>query len=285
MVLSLFFFHHPATTAFYTLSLHDALPIFRPRHRSSRRAAADRAFAVSTAAVRSVDAGGGGRAPDSRDRHAGGGRARGGGGLGREHRTRHRRRRRRRGGSPRRRGAPVARRGGERRSAATPRRRQAVDGRRIGSPRTVAASPRAVVAHQRSRSARRPRRRSHAGQRRSQAAAADAAQVVRRRSCPSRVFSRRSRARRARPQRQPQDRRRLAGAEPLMASPYVSVKFTPAGRTVSFLLPDLKIDGLTPGDQVVVNGAEGPALGTVTRIPPQVGPMRQPDEGSANVVV
>src|SRR5688572_30939306 len=77
MVLSLFFFHHPATTAFYTLSLHDALPIFRPRHRSSRRAAADRAFAVPTAAVRSVDAGGGGRAPDSRDRHAGGGRARG----------------------------------------------------------------------------------------------------------------------------------------------------------------------------------------------------------------
>ena len=46
----------------------------------------------------------------------------------------------------------------------------------------------------------------------------------------------------ARPQRQPEDRRRLAGAEPSCPTRrrhFVSVKFTPAGRTVSFLLPDL----------------------------------------------
>jgi len=71
----------------------------------------------------------------------------------------------------------------------------------------------------------------------------------------------------------------------MAASPYVSVKFTPVGRTVSFLLPDLKIDGLTPGDQVIVNGAEGQALGTVMRAPPQVAALRQPGEGSAHVVV
>ena len=35
---------------------------------------------------------------------------------------------------------------------------------------------------------------------------------------------------------------------------FVSVKFTPAGRTVSFLLPDLMTDGLTPGEQMVVDG-------------------------------
>ena len=70
-----------------------------------------------------------------------------------------------------------------------------------------------------------------------------------------------------------------------MASPFVSVKFAPAGRTVSFLLPDLKIDGLTPGDQVVVTGAEGPAVGTITRTPPQMASRRQPPDGSPNVVV
>ena len=70
-----------------------------------------------------------------------------------------------------------------------------------------------------------------------------------------------------------------------MASPYVSVKFTPAGRTVSFLLPDLKIDGLTPGDQIVVNGAEGQSLGTVARMAPQLTPLRAPEPSSANVVV
>jgi hypothetical protein len=59
-------------------------------------------------------------------------------------------------------------------------------------------------------------------------------------------------------------------------SSFVSVKFTPAGRTVSFLLPDLMLDTESdgaviqhsprPGEQVVVDTADGPAIGTVTRV-------------------
>ena len=71
----------------------------------------------------------------------------------------------------------------------------------------------------------------------------------------------------------------------MAASRYVSVKFTPVGRTVSFLLPDLQIDGLSPGDQVVVNGMEGTAVGTVTRTVPQLAERRQPDTDSQHVVV
>jgi cell fate regulator YaaT (PSP1 superfamily) len=71
----------------------------------------------------------------------------------------------------------------------------------------------------------------------------------------------------------------------MSSSRFVSVKFTPAGRTVSFLLPDLRIEGLTPGDQVVVTGAEGPAVGTVTRTPPQVAERREPAADSPHVVV
>jgi cell fate regulator YaaT (PSP1 superfamily) len=71
----------------------------------------------------------------------------------------------------------------------------------------------------------------------------------------------------------------------MAGSPFVSVKFTPAGRTVSFLLPDLQIDGLSPGDQVVVSGAEGPAVATVTRTAPQLAERRQPAETSTQVVV
>jgi cell fate regulator YaaT (PSP1 superfamily) len=68
-------------------------------------------------------------------------------------------------------------------------------------------------------------------------------------------------------------------------SRFVSVKFTPAGRTVSFLLPDLRIEGLTPGEQVVVTGTEGPAVGTVTRTAPQVAERREPPPASSQVVV
>ena len=51
--------------------------------------------------------------------------------------------------------------------------------------------------------------------------------------------------------------------------PFVSVKFAPVGRTYTFLLPDLALDAppsptFTPGDAVVVQTAEGPAVGTVT---------------------
>jgi cell fate regulator YaaT (PSP1 superfamily) len=70
-----------------------------------------------------------------------------------------------------------------------------------------------------------------------------------------------------------------------MAQPFVSVKFTPAGRSVSFLLPDLAIDDLGPGDQVVVTSPEGPALGTIARVAPQVAERRQPAEHSPQVVL
>jgi cell fate regulator YaaT (PSP1 superfamily) len=52
---------------------------------------------------------------------------------------------------------------------------------------------------------------------------------------------------------------------------FISVKFTPVGRAHTFLLPDLVIDPPSPtapplpGEAVVVQTSEGPALGTVTR--------------------
>ena len=69
--------------------------------------------------------------------------------------------------------------------------------------------------------------------------------------------------------------------------PFVSVKFTPVGRTYRFLLPDLALDAeagagevrsatakppmvFRPGDAVVVNTAEGPAVGTVLRAIPSL---------------
>lgn len=64
----------------------------------------------------------------------------------------------------------------------------------------------------------------------------------------------------------------------------VSIKFTPAGRTVSFLLPDVMKDVAT-GDQLVVNTVEGYALGTVARVAPEVAERRQPAENSPQVVV
>jgi len=90
--------------------------------------------------------------------------------------------------------------------------------------------------------------------------------------------------------------------------PYVSVKFTPAGRTVSFLLPEIVIDeespssdppaaGATaagplpdarspiPGDQVIVQTVDGHALGTVTRIPSELAARREPPADSPQVVV
>jgi cell fate regulator YaaT (PSP1 superfamily) len=66
---------------------------------------------------------------------------------------------------------------------------------------------------------------------------------------------------------------------------FVSVKFTPAGRTVSFLLPDLQIDDLVPGQQVIVNAADGPSIGTVTRVASQLAERRQPAPASTQTVV
>jgi cell fate regulator YaaT (PSP1 superfamily) len=67
--------------------------------------------------------------------------------------------------------------------------------------------------------------------------------------------------------------------------PFVSVKFAPAGRTTSFLLPDIVVDELGPGDQVVVDTQEGQAFGTVTRVPPQLAERRVPAADSHHVVV
>jgi cell fate regulator YaaT (PSP1 superfamily) len=72
--------------------------------------------------------------------------------------------------------------------------------------------------------------------------------------------------------------------------PFVSVKFSPIGRTCTFLLPDLVIDEpnvppLAPGDQVVVQTAEGPAVGTITRSMPGAAERKRPaDDSPARVV-
>jgi hypothetical protein len=78
--------------------------------------------------------------------------------------------------------------------------------------------------------------------------------------------------------------------------PFVSVKFTPAGRTVSFLLPEIIVDEPTqpptsnlqppaPGESVVVQTLDGQALGTVTRVPSALAERREPPADSPQVVV
>ena len=66
---------------------------------------------------------------------------------------------------------------------------------------------------------------------------------------------------------------------------FVSVKFAPAGRTVAFLLPDLQMDDLLPGQQVIVNAADGPSIGTVTRVGAQLAERRAPLANSPQTVV
>ena len=96
--------------------------------------------------------------------------------------------------------------------------------------------------------------------------------------------------------------------------PLVSVKFSPVGRTYSFLLPQLALDGppstsggqpldvpapastdpsavpaapapLSPGDQIVVQTAEGQALGTVTRAVAALADRKAPAADSGIAVV
>jgi cell fate regulator YaaT (PSP1 superfamily) len=85
--------------------------------------------------------------------------------------------------------------------------------------------------------------------------------------------------------------------------PFVSVKFSPVGRTQTFLIPELALDGdgtaippeppstapspmaLTPGDAVVVQTAEGRALGTVTRSVNELAVRKSPPAGSELQVV
>ena len=87
--------------------------------------------------------------------------------------------------------------------------------------------------------------------------------------------------------------------------PFVSVKFSPVGRTHSFLMPELALDSegtaatpeqepappsspippLHPGDSVVVQTAEGRALGTITRSVNELAVRKCPPAGSELQVV
>jgi cell fate regulator YaaT (PSP1 superfamily) len=89
------------------------------------------------------------------------------------------------------------------------------------------------------------------------------------------------------------------------ARPFVSVKFSPIGRTVTFLVPELDLDaadaapeaespghtrpaapaGGIPGvgEAVVVQTDTGPALGTVTRAIPPLAERKPPAAGAAVV--
>lgn len=67
------------------------------------------------------------------------------------------------------------------------------------------------------------------------------------------------------------------------ARPFVSVRFSPTGRTYAFLLPEFDLDAASPspGEQVVVETPSGPALGTVTPPIPGLSERRQPPADSA----
>jgi cell fate regulator YaaT (PSP1 superfamily) len=83
--------------------------------------------------------------------------------------------------------------------------------------------------------------------------------------------------------------------------PFVSVKFSPVGRTYTFLLPDLALDAepsgdapanepapprtFSPGDAVVVQTSEGPAVGTVTRAVAALAARKCPPDDSSTRVV
>ena len=74
---------------------------------------------------------------------------------------------------------------------------------------------------------------------------------------------------------------------------FVSVKFTPAGRTFQFLLPEFALDkpeahgsaAVGPGEQVVVQTPEGAAFGTVTRPIPAIAERRTPSPDSPARVI
>jgi cell fate regulator YaaT (PSP1 superfamily) len=81
---------------------------------------------------------------------------------------------------------------------------------------------------------------------------------------------------------------------------FISVKFAPVGRTYTFLLPDLALDAepapdgtppvssaptFNPGDTVVVQTREGPAVGLVTRaVETLAARKRPPDDSPVRVV-
>jgi cell fate regulator YaaT (PSP1 superfamily) len=71
--------------------------------------------------------------------------------------------------------------------------------------------------------------------------------------------------------------------------PFVSVKFTPVGRTYTFLLPELALDEQapvpSPGEAVIVQTPEGPAIGNVTRPIPEIAARNSPHPDSEALVV
>jgi cell fate regulator YaaT (PSP1 superfamily) len=74
--------------------------------------------------------------------------------------------------------------------------------------------------------------------------------------------------------------------------PFISVKFSPVGRTYTFLLPELALDAadalpprLSPGDHVVVQTKEGQTLGTVTRAIPSIAARKRPSADAPDRVV
>jgi cell fate regulator YaaT (PSP1 superfamily) len=57
--------------------------------------------------------------------------------------------------------------------------------------------------------------------------------------------------------------------------PVVSVRFTPTGRSHTFLLPpEFALDAPAPGEEVVVRTEQGASLGSVVRTPPAVAARR-----------
>ena len=76
----------------------------------------------------------------------------------------------------------------------------------------------------------------------------------------------------------------MGGGMSTTPRPFVSVKFSPIGRTYSFLIPELALDEPPKtGDQVVVQTSAGPAIGTVTRTLPMMAERRAPPEESTVV--
>ncbi len=78
------------------------------------------------------------------------------------------------------------------------------------------------------------------------------------------------------------------------ARPFVSVKFSPVGRTYGFLLPEFALDvperqaapaRFVHGDHIVVETPEGQAFGTVTRPIPALAERRSPPPDSPARVV
>jgi cell fate regulator YaaT (PSP1 superfamily) len=70
----------------------------------------------------------------------------------------------------------------------------------------------------------------------------------------------------------------------LASRPFVSVKFSPVGRAITFLLDDIPVS-VSPGDPVVVQDADGVAIGTAVRTVPALAPRKEPPAGSPKHVV